>query len=76
MSTAIDQRATPTWTQRYRLGVKVNQHLEKNCTLQELAAELGVTKQNAYTESVLALGTLVWRVRERLKLHPQRRSAP
>lgn len=44
----------------------MNQHLDHFCTLEELGAALGVTKQNAYTESVLALGTLAWRLSERL----------
>lgn len=40
------------------------------CTLEELGQALGVTKQNAYTESVPALGKLVWLVCERLALPP------
>lgn len=60
----------PTWTQRYKLGARVNQDMDHYCTLEELGQALGVTKQNAYTESVLALGTLVWAVCERLCLQP------
>lgn len=56
----------PTWSERYRLGVEMNKHLDTVCTLEELGAELGLTKQNAYTESVLALGSFVWELRERL----------
>lgn len=49
---------SPNWSTRYRVGVALNKHLEHFCTLEELGAELGITKQNAYTESVLALGAL------------------
>lgn len=58
----------PTWTEQYRLGSQVNQQMEHFCTLQELADELGITKQNAHTEAVMALGILAWRLRERLGL--------
>lgn len=60
----------PTWTQLYKLGSAMNQHMDHCCTLQELGDALGVTKQNAYTESVLALGKLTWKLRERLRLPP------
>lgn len=59
----------PSWSLRYRLGVEASRQIDTCCTLRELGDALGVTKQNAYTESVLALGTLVWRVRERLQLN-------
>lgn len=49
----------PNWTTRYKIGATLNRHMDACCTLEELGAALGVTKQNAYTESVLALGTLV-----------------
>jgi hypothetical protein len=48
----------PNWTTRYKIGAALSKHMDPCCTLEELGAELGVTKQNAYTESVLALGTL------------------
>lgn len=59
-------RRKPNWTQRYRLGVELNRSMEPVCTLEQVAAELGITKQNAYTETVLALGTLAFRLMERL----------
>lgn len=49
--------------------------MEHFCTLEELGQALGVTKQNAYTESVLALGTLVWMVCDRLALPLPKRGA-
>lgn len=49
----------PNWTTRYRVGAILSRHLDTCCTLEVLGAELGITKQNAYTESVVALGTLV-----------------
>ena len=58
-------RKPPTWSQRYRLGVALNRELEGSRTYEEIAAELGITKQNAYTEVVLALGAFAfaWRAR-------------
>lgn len=56
----------PGWAQRYRLGVELNPHMPHVATLQEVADELGITKQNAYTETCLALGHFVYRLRERL----------
>ncbi|WP_421793435.1 hypothetical protein [Hydrocarboniphaga effusa] len=47
-----------SFKQKYSLGVELSRQLEPVCTLEELGAAIGVTKQNAYTESVLALGTL------------------
>ena len=58
----------PTWTEKYRLGVLLNKQMDPVCTLEEVAAELGITKQNAYTETVLALGALAWTLRNRLPL--------
>ena len=49
----------PSFTELYRLGARVSKQLEKFCTLEEVAAELGITRQNAYTETVIALGKLV-----------------
>ncbi len=50
---------TPNWSTRYRIGVILSKHLDAQCTLVELGRALGVSPQNAYTESVLALGALV-----------------
>lgn len=50
------------WTTRYRVGVVLNRQMEPQCTLEQLATELGITKQNAYTETVLALGSLACRL--------------
>jgi hypothetical protein len=67
---ARDFASDPTWTERYNLGKMLNQHLDAQCTLQDLGDELGVSKQNAYTESVLALGSLGWALCKRLGLSP------
>ena len=50
------------WTTRYRVGVVLNRQMEAQCSLDQLAQELGITKQNAYTETVLALGSLACRL--------------
>lgn len=59
----------PTWSERYKLGVELSKGMDPVSTLEEVGAELGITKQNAYTETVLALGTLGWRLREKFALH-------
>lgn len=59
-----------SWTKRYRLGVALNRDMPHLMTLEEVAAELGITKQNAYTETVLALGTFICAIRERLGIPP------
>lgn len=51
--------AKPSFIELYRLGSRVSKQLEKFCTLEEMAEELGITRQNAYTESVVTLGKLV-----------------
>lgn len=55
----------PSWTACYRLGRAANQHVSHEHTLQEVADELGISKQNAYTESVVALGKLLILIRQR-----------
>ena len=60
----------PTWTELHRLGSAMNKQLDHCCTLEELGKALGVTKQNAHHESVVALGKLVWHLRQRLGLPP------
>ncbi len=49
---------SPNWSTRYRVGVILAKDMDAHCTLAELGSALGVTSQNAYTESVLALGAL------------------
>lgn len=58
----------PNWTTRYRVGRRLNESLDHFCTLQELGDELGISKQNAYTESAVALGTLVCELARRLSI--------
>lgn len=61
---------TFSWTMRYRLGVALNKEMPHLMTLEEVAQELGISRQNAYTESCLALGTLICMVRQRLGIPP------
>lgn len=58
----------PSKTQLYQLGVQINPHMSHYCTFEELAAELGTTKQLAYHEAMRALGKLAWMLRDRLQL--------
>lgn len=57
-------RREPNFLEKYRLGAKLAKHLDPLCTLEEVGAQLGISKQNAYTESVVALGKLAWKLRE------------
>lgn len=62
MSRPTPQRRGPTWDQRHRLGVLMSRHMEPVRTLEDMAAELGSTKQRLYHETVVALGSLAWRL--------------
>ena len=57
----------PGFTECYRLGVTLSKELDPVCTYEQIAAAIGVTKQNAYTEVVLALGKLGFMLRQRLQ---------
>jgi hypothetical protein len=61
-------RKPPTWSQCYRIGAALAPQIEHNMTLQEVADELEITRQNAYTESVVALGKLVLLIRRRWRI--------
>lgn len=50
----------PNWTTYYDLGVQLNQKMKPWRTWEEVGDKLGITKQNAYTCGVLALGKLAW----------------
>lgn len=60
------RKPAPTFSVCYALGVALNQHIDTECTLEELGLVLGVSKQNAYTASVLALGKLAWLLARRV----------
>lgn len=52
------------WTTYYELGVALNRVMPREHTLDEVAARFGISsRQNAYTETVLALGKLAYRAR-------------
>ncbi len=62
----MHQRPSNGYSRHYKLGVEMSKLLEPRCTLRELGDHLGITKQNAYTESVLALGKFVAVLKRRL----------
>ena len=49
----------PTFSVRYRVGVAVSKELDSFCTYEEIADQFGITKNNAYSLAVTALGALV-----------------
>lgn len=57
-------REKPGWVTYYDLGVSVSRQLPAHKTFVEIGAALGITKQNAYTEAMVALGKLCYRLRE------------
>jgi hypothetical protein len=48
------------------LGVQFQKELPRYCTLSEVARVFGLTRQNAYTASMIALGKLIYRLRKEL----------
>ena len=46
------------WRAPYRVGVELSKDLEGVATYDEIGRELGLTKQNAYTLTMVALGKL------------------
>ena len=69
----LETGEAPNWTTRYQIGVQINKPMDCFCSLDEIASELGISRQNAYTETVLALGTLACRLHARLTPRRDRR---
>lgn len=59
--------SAPNWTTRYRIGSALGKHLEPVASLDEVAAYLGTSKQNAYTFCALALGKLALQLHARFR---------
>lgn len=73
--TTAPRRAKAGFATYYALGVRFAKYLEPHTTFEDIGAALGVTKQNAYTETVVALGKLVHRIKS-LAADPQRPPTP
>ncbi len=56
----------PNWSAYYRLGVDLSKHLEGVSTFAEIGVELGVSKQRAYHECMVALGKLAYGLKRQL----------
>lgn len=52
------------WLTYHQLGAEVARQLPKHCTLEKLGQAIGTSKQNAYHESVVALGKVCYRLRQ------------
>ncbi len=50
----------PTWAFYHRLGEQYAAHLQPNYSFAEIGREIGVSKQKAYHECMVALGKLVY----------------
>lgn len=57
----------PNWTTFYDLGVQLNQQMRPWRSFEDVGRELGVTKQNAYTICMVALGKLAWHTFRKVK---------
>ena len=55
----------------YEIGVVAAKRLPAFHSYAEVGRELGITKQNAYTESVLALGKLLYRIARIIREVPE-----
>lgn len=65
-SNRIVGTAKPSWSVCYRIGVEYQRRLHPRYTLEEVGSAFGLTKQNAYTATVLALGKLIYLVRRKV----------
>ncbi len=57
----------PTFSNYLRIGVEFKSKLPAHKSFGEIGKALGITKQNAYTETIVALGKLIYRLREAIK---------
>jgi len=63
---AAFQRQRPGFRAYYRLGVSLSRQMRPNHSFVEIGRQLGITRQNAYTEVMVALGKLAYRLASRL----------
>lgn len=54
----------PTWAVYHRLGKQIASELDPNCTFQEIGDLLGISKQRAYHEAMVALGKIVYQLKK------------
>ncbi len=57
----------PSWEVYHRLGEEMSRHLKPNYTYEEIGACLGVSKQKAYHEAMVALGKLAYQLKKIFK---------
>jgi hypothetical protein len=55
-------RMPPGWKTYYQIGVAAQRRLPKHSTLDQVGRRFGLTRQNAYTASVVALGKFLYRL--------------
>lgn len=61
----------PGFKTYYAIGVVASKRAATFCTLEQVGRELGISKQNAYTETVLALGKLLYHTVKAVKEIPE-----
>ncbi|GFO67908.1 hypothetical protein GMLC_14870 [Geomonas limicola] len=54
----------PTWLVYLKMGQELSRHLDTNCTYEEIGACLGVSKQAARAETLVALGKLAYQLKK------------
>lgn len=57
----------PTWQTFYWLGLEASKHLDVRKSFVEIGQAFGMTKQNANTACLVALGKVVFAMRKMLK---------
>jgi hypothetical protein len=56
----------PSWKRYHRIGEEVARELDANYTYQQIGDSLGISKQKAYHETMVALGKLAYQFRANL----------
>lgn len=56
----------PSWKRYHRLGEEVARELDTNYNYQQIGDSLGISKQKAYHEAMVALGKLAYQLRANL----------
>ena len=70
---ASDLVKTPNRREFYRLGMELNRLIgDEPVVLEyhEIASRVGISKQNAYLLTMVALGKFAWFARQRAELNP------
>lgn len=57
----------PSWAVYHQLGVTISRHLDPNHTYEEIGAAVGLSKQQAYHEAMVALGKVAYQLKQQFR---------